>query len=66
MPVGEFGVLAAPGGGGERRVDRVLPGLRAERADQHELAARPDDPLQLPELASSDAATQEEIARQRT
>jgi hypothetical protein len=42
MPVGQFGVLAAPGGRGERRVDRVLPGLRAERADQHELVARPD------------------------
>jgi len=56
MPVGELGVLAMSGGDGERRVDRVLPSLRAERADQHELATGPDDPLQLPELASGDAA----------
>jgi hypothetical protein len=29
VPVGQLGVLAVPGGRGERRVDRVLPGLRA-------------------------------------
>ena len=56
MPVGELSVLAISGGDGERRVDRVFPGLRAERADQHEFATGPDDPLQLPELASGDAA----------
>jgi hypothetical protein len=60
VPVGQFGVLAAPGGRGERGVDRVLPGLRAERADQHELAARPDGSLQLPELAGGDAAVRAE------
>jgi hypothetical protein len=60
VPVGQFGVLAVPGGRGERRVDRVLPGLRAERADQDELAARPGDPLQLPKLADGDAAVRAE------
>ena len=59
MPAGELGVLAAPGGRGERGVDRVLPGLRAERADQHELAARPDSSLQLPELAGGDVVRAE-------
>jgi hypothetical protein len=37
-------------GGGERRVDLVLPGLRAERVDQDELAVRTDDPAQLADL----------------
>src|SRR5438034_1093206 len=36
VPVGQFGVRAVPGRGGERRIDRVLPGLRAERADPDE------------------------------
>jgi hypothetical protein len=60
VPVGQVGVLAVPAGDGERRIDRMLPGLRAERADQHELAAGPDGSLQLPELASGDAAVRAE------
>ena len=60
VPVSELSVLAMPGGDGERRVDSVLPGLRAERADQHELAARPDGSLQLLELAGGDAAVRAE------
>jgi hypothetical protein len=56
MPVGQFGVLAVPGRRGERRVDRVLPGLRAERADQDELASGSSGALQLPELAGGNGA----------
>jgi hypothetical protein len=56
VPVGQFGVLAVPGRRGEHRVDRVLPGLRAERADQDELATRSGGALQLPELAGGDGA----------